>query len=1103
MKTKFNRFSLPEQSKVYLGNVLRHPICALNGINESSFSLVENLNNTYTVSFELDRYIEKNGKYIESNGFQIIDIFSKVFIENVGWFCIEPPQKEHDGKREYKIVTGESCEIEMANHNLVGLKINKGTTDSYEMLVDGNVEIIDGVEFAKKQIVFCDKENPSLSLLHILLKYTGMTEWDIGYVDDIPKTYKEYKDGKLVERLVKLSNEIGVFDANGQDLYSFLTQVVAQYYECIFVFDILHLVINVYRPEHLGENTNITIAFRNLEQSNSISVDKENIYTRYSVQGNEALGIGYVNYGSNIIENLDYFCNEKFMPSKLIEKYKLWKTDVEINRASYIENTKLYNEELLKITELTNRVPLDDCSTDWSKFSDEKLLEAKASYEAQKKGYESFYVDSNGNFDEEALKKSPDANDYYQIKDVILPSIQIEIDNRKLPPDTDTTDCIDSYKTDWKLYGLDELGVKLQMYKNNKKVAEEEKCTKPYDPETSGHTEDYHNKMYKIYIEAVNQLDPNFVGSCQEAYNQRQAEIDTHKESQKIYDTARKKLMEIYDKNTWNNNGQTFTSEDLSVLTHLYKDSFYTNENMFLTNSDDAVTSIDEQLKLLRAAEIDLEIASRPQYIYSTSLDNFTVDSNYKNYIQNLKLGNFIYLSLSESASLFKNYSRSFFQEDIVKLRIVSIQRNVMTNTNELQLTFSNMLRSKTKRDDWVDLLQRSSGRGGNNSSGNNNNFTSNEGVTLTPALIQKLVSSGAFINSLQQILGNIVIGGSGGGGGSISLTELNAKMIKVIDLFAKNGFFEYLQAKLISADKIVAGSGNFKELSALVAQIDNLLAGNISGELGHIIHLTAKNVQIDEAVIRDLIASQITVAMLQAGTISADKFNIKSDDGGLEIVGNTMQFKDANGNIRIQIGRDATSNFTFTLYDETGKGILIDSEGIKESAISDGLIINNMIADGTLGKEKFNFSILETDENGNIIQNGKVVIDKNGIDTEFISIKNSVTNIQEQIESIETNVSYTMNIFSSNGTTFRHGLIDTYLSPNLYLGQNDVTEKYPDKHFIWTRQSSDSDGDKYWNASHQEGTKSLHITNNDVFIGASFTCSFYLEDKIVTQAIF
>ena len=161
------------------------------------------------------------------------------------------------------------------------------------------------------------------------------------------------------------------------------------------------------------------------------------------------------------------------------------------------------------------------------------------------------------------------------------------------------------------------------------------------------------------------------------------------------------------------------------------------------------------------------------------------------------------------------------------------------------------------------------------------------------------------------------------------------------------------------------------------------------------------------------------------------------------------------------------------------------------------------MISNGTIGKEKFNFSVLETDDSGNIVQNGQVVIDKNGIDAEFTTIKNSVTNIQGQIDNLESNIPYTMNIYSSNGTIFGRGLIDTYLTPNLYLGQTEVTANYPDSQFIWTRQSTDTDGDHYWNEAHKNGTKSLHITNADVFIGASFTCSFFDGENLITKAIF
>lgn len=426
------------------------------------------------------------------------------------------------------------------------------------------------------------------------------------------------------------------------------------------------------------------------------------------------------------------------------------------------------------------------------------------------------------------------------------------------------------------------------------------------------------------------------------------------------------------------------------------------------------------------------------------------------------------------------------------KLRVMAISFNPCLYDNKFSLQFSNMIKSGKKRNDFVSLLDMA---GNLSNSSANTSFSGS--VNLSDdniyQILSKILQSSLFSNKIQNIINGSIGSGSGVGG----------DYLKPSDIYGNNGFFEYIQSELIAANKIVANSGEFKDLSALVAAIDNLLAGNLSAELGHIIKLTAENVNIDQAVIRDLIAAQITVSMLKAGDISADKFHIASDDGGLEIVGNTMQFKDKNGVIRIQIGRDTNNNFTFCLYDETGKGILIDSTGIKESAISDGLIVNDMISNGTIGKEKFNFSVLETDDSGNIVQNGQVVIDKNGIDAEFTTIKNSVTNIQGQIDNLESNIPYTMNIYSSNGTIFGRGLIDTYLTPNLYLGQTEVTANYPDSQFIWTRQSTDTDGDHYWNEAHKNGTKSLHITNADVFIGASFTCSFFDGENLITKAIF
>ena len=52
------------------------------------------------------------------------------------------------------------------------------------------------------------------------------------------------------------------------------------------------------------------------------------------------------------------------------------------------------------------------------------------------------------------------------------------------------------------------------------------------------------------------------------------------------------------------------------------------------------------------------------------------------------------------------------------------------------------------------------------------------------------------------------------------------------------------------------------------------------------------------------------------------------------------------NAELRMQAGRDAKGDFTFSLFDATGKGVLIDATGIKPGAIANGLIVNDMVAD-------------------------------------------------------------------------------------------------------------------------------------------------------------
>lgn len=969
MNIVFNRYNEPIQGHVYLGTPNGKILCAINGIEESTFQLTSKFNNTFELTFDLNENIliqdgKGLSKLVHSNVYDLVGWLMRVYVENVGWFIMEHPKITDDGMKQIKTITCQSAEIEMQQHDLKNFKINQGTTDSYEMLADNNVEKIDDVEFAKEQIKFHNPKNPQLSLIDLALKAAGMKGWSVGEIDSTPKTYRTYKDGKYVETTTLLSNEIGAFDVESQDLYSFFTQDMAKYFQCVFVFDFLHMKISAYHPENYGKSTNVNINFRNLQQSQEITVDDSTLFTRYYVQGADDLGITYVNFGSNYIENINYYLNEKYFSPLLIIKYKLWKEDYEEARILYIEATRQYNEQMKVVTELYDRVPLDDCSTDWSTFTDDELKEAQANYQAQLKGYEQFYVDDDGNFDETALKNSSDANDYYQIKDVILPSIQIEMDNRQLPTDDDNADYVDSYKTNWKLYGLDELKVKLQEYKNTIEICKKGGYNQPYT-EDSSHTKDVHDTMYAKYLDAQNQLDSNYVGGCQEAYDQRQSEIDAANEILNSYNKTRTDLVKQISKETWSgvvaadNSGYIldedgnyitdeagrriycdtqklqFTERDLTELSKVYYDGDYSNENMFLTDSDDQVSAIDEQLKLLDTAIDDLYIASHPQYQFTTSLDNFLALADYEDYIKNINQGDYLWLTVDNK---------------VVKLRVVEIQYNPLIADNSIQITFSNMIQGRSSRNDLSYVLNTPSNASKSSASGSSNNFLNNEGITLTAGLIQKLISNGAFKNGVSQIINNEFAGMLAGS--SISLEELNAKIIKVTDLYGKNGYFEYLQAKLIAAGRIVADSADFKELSALAATIKSAIIGASSTETGIVINLTTENATMSEAMIKDLIAKYITVNELKAGDIYTNKIKILSENGTLRIQDNTFSIYDKAGNVVVQLGEDKNGNYGLIISDSKGS-VLLDSQGLHEGIVPDDFIKTDMIANGQITESK------------------------------------------------------------------------------------------------------------------------------------------------------
>ena len=380
MHFNYDIYGKHEKTVAYLATPSRVILCAINGIDESTGSFEGVCNDVSTIAFDVNRYIETDdGKMTESNAYNWLSKYMKMYISGLGWFIMDSPETHGTGTKEYKSITANSAQGEYGQIPLDGWKVNCGTTDSLEMLVDGNVEEIEGVEFAKEQIKFYNEKTPQLSLVNILVdKVPG---WKVGYIDNIPKEYETIENGEVKKKIVYLKDEIGTFNIDYNDVYSFITQDFEKFFSCIVEFDYKNLVVNFYRVENFGEETNVTIGYRNVQNSADVSVDDEHIYTKYRVSGANDLGIEQVNGGINTLFYLDpFWLNNKYLSNSTIEKYKAWFSFCEQARVDYSNMSKEWNTLQDKITEIYIRIPTGDCDPDnWHSLSDTAL-------EALKKG---------------------------------------------------------------------------------------------------------------------------------------------------------------------------------------------------------------------------------------------------------------------------------------------------------------------------------------------------------------------------------------------------------------------------------------------------------------------------------------------------------------------------------------------------------------------------------------------------------------------------------------------------------------------------------------------------------------------------------------------
>ena len=174
-----------------------------------------------------------------------------------------------------------------------------------------------------------------------------------------------------------------------------------------------------------------------------------------------------------------------------------------------------------------------------------------------------------------------------------------------------------------------------------------------------------------------------------------------------------------------------------------------------------------------------------------------------------------------------------------------------------------------------------------------------------------------------------------------------------------------------------------------------------------------------------------VSASKVNTGILNTNNVSIQSDDGSMLLQGNLQQFKDKDGNVRIQIGKDATGNFTFSLFDASGTGVLIDETGIKSGAVGSGLIVDAMVNDNAnISGSKLDISSVITQINNNetTLNSSKIKFSDTNqtLDVAFNTLKTKVETIEnvtidgdlssviEQVNTNTTNISIAQGQISS-----------------------------------------------------------------------------------------
>lgn len=643
------------------------------------------------------------------------------------------PFTDENGLTDYKLTEYVIYEYDDAGENVVSVTLTP--------LFCGRI---------RELTAYYTKYRNQLSLLSLVLENAG-GNWSVGDIYGV-------KNGDYT-----LANKKYQFETDG-NIYSFLTQTLAQTINCIVYFNLFSRKVSIIPAEYIGKPTGIVMSYETLMNSMDISCSEDTLCTRLFVTGADELGIEQVNFGLPYIDNITYKLNARdssgrriYVSDELAEKYMEYISFRESRRASYIQSSKDYNSYADQIYELKYRVPGDCLKTDWGTYTVEELQESLTAYRnllaalitLYKEDYGTVGLDKNGNINDKFIRSTMYWYDYQTYRTVIK---EIECAIATFPcyskPEKWTSenlaaykDAISAWKTDWSLYGSIELQAKIAAYTQNMKLLAESSVVRispgsdiiktweqlgidekiSFGNQESGYYYDEYMENYRSRESAQTYLDELL-----------QKISDLEELQAAVHDSRLKTASEVAVENY-------FTEDECRTINLLYRDSSYNNNNILTTSLDNTVSSVDVMYELLRDGEEQLSLLSRPQLTFRISSDNLLGLPEFENLWQDFRPGNYMLVQYRD--------------DTYVKLRMTGYTFNPrLPSSGDFTITFSNYVRSKTKVSDLESLLglssASSSGSGsskGSGSSGGTYGESDGIDVTISNTMLSKLLNSETF----------------------------------------------------------------------------------------------------------------------------------------------------------------------------------------------------------------------------------------------------------------------------------------------------------------------------------------------------------------------